>query len=103
MRVIERFKQAQKRSGLSRATICRRVRAGQFPQPVSLGGGLLGFYSDEITQWLEDRPRIVPRHGASKDEAQPEPEEVDQWIADRPRAVPRHGESRDEGRPKAVP
>ena len=67
-RSISRFKAVQKRSGLSRATICRRIRAGTFPQPVDLGGGLLGFYDDEIDDHLESLPRVTPRHGASKDE-----------------------------------
>ena len=67
-RSISRFKVIEKRVGLSRATICRRVRAGTFPAPVDLGGGLLGFFDDEIDRHLEDLPRVTPRHGASKDE-----------------------------------
>lgn len=67
-RSISRFRAVQKRVGLSRATICRRVRRGAFPQPVSLGGGLLGFYDDEIAGWLENRPRVTPSHGRSRAE-----------------------------------
>ena len=67
-RSISRFKAVIDRTGLSRATICRRVRAGTFPAPVNLGGGLLGFFDDEIDEVLENLPRVVPRHGASKDE-----------------------------------
>ena len=67
-RSISRFKDVIKRTGLSRATICRRIRAGTFPQPVDCGGGLLGFFDDEIDVHLENLPRVTPRHGASKDE-----------------------------------
>ena len=67
-RSISRFKAVQERVGLSRATICRRIRRGTFPQPVDLGGGLLGFFDDEIDEVLENLPRVTPRHGASKDE-----------------------------------
>ncbi len=67
-RSISRFKTVIVRVGQSRATICRKIRAGTFPQPVNLGGGLLGFFDDEIDDYLEDLPRVTPRHGASKDE-----------------------------------
>ena len=67
-RSISRFKAVQQRTGLSRATICRRIRLGTFPKPVDLGGGLLGFFDDEITAHLENLPRVTPRHGASKNE-----------------------------------
>ena len=68
-RSISRPKAVVKRVGLSLSTIFRRVRLGTFPQPVDLGGGLLGFFDDEIDQHLEDLPRVTPRHGASKDES----------------------------------
>ena len=67
-RSISRFKAVMQRVGLSRATICRRVRLGTFPQPVDCGGGLLGWYDDEIDEHVDNLPRVTPRHGASKDE-----------------------------------
>ena len=67
-RSILRFKAVIRRTGLSRATICRRIRAGKFPQPVDLGGGLLGFYDDEIDDLVDNLPRVTPNHGVSKDE-----------------------------------
>ena len=72
-RSISRFKAVIKRTGLSRSTICRRVRCGKFPQPVDLGGGLLGFYDDEIDDVVDNLPRVTPRHGASKDEPVSDP------------------------------
>ena len=68
-RSILRFPEVQKKTGTSRSTICRRVRAGTFPQPVALGNGLLGFYDDEIAEWVEARPRVTPSHGRSSAEA----------------------------------
>ena len=64
-----RMKQVETKTGLSRATICRRVRAGNFPQPVDLGNGLLGFFENEVDEWLEERPRVTPSHGRAKAEA----------------------------------
>ncbi len=57
------------RTGLSRTTIWRRVRAGTFPAPTELGENSVGWPASEITVWLETRPRRT--YGA---EAAPEPE-----------------------------
>lgn len=45
------------RTGLSRVTIWRRVRAGSFPAPIQLGENSIGWPESEITTWLESRPR----------------------------------------------
>ena len=45
------------RTGLSRATIWRRVRAGTFPAPIQLGENSIGWPASEITAWLDSRPR----------------------------------------------
>lgn len=57
------------RTGLSRVTIWRRVRAGTFPAPSELGANSIGWPESEISAWLESRPRRT--YGA---EAAPEPE-----------------------------
>lgn len=44
------------RTGLSRTTIWRRVRAGTFPAPVQLGENSIGWPESEITAWLAERP-----------------------------------------------
>ena len=41
------------RTGLSRVTIWRRVRAGTFPPPVELGTNSIGWPEAEITAWLD--------------------------------------------------
>ena len=44
------------RTGLSRTTIWRRVRAGTFPAPVELGVNSIGWPASAITDWLGNRP-----------------------------------------------
>ena len=51
------------RTGLSRSTIWRRVKAGDFPPPVELGVQAVGWPESEIVAWLESRKRRT--YGAS--------------------------------------
>ena len=46
------------RTGLSRTTIYRRVRAGTFPAPRNLGNGLIGWTDSVIDAWQRDLPRV---------------------------------------------
>jgi len=39
-------------TSLSRATIYRRVAAGTFPKPISLGGRRVAFARTDIEQWV---------------------------------------------------
>ncbi|WIY27637.1 AlpA family phage regulatory protein [Parasedimentitalea psychrophila] len=43
--------------GLSRTTIWRREREGDFPQRIHLGGRRVGWHADEVIAWLEARPK----------------------------------------------
>jgi prophage regulatory protein len=43
-------------TGLSRTTIWRRERVGQFPPRRALGGGLTGWLASEVAAWIESRP-----------------------------------------------
>lgn len=45
------------RTGLSRTTIWRKVRAGDFPSPIELGANSVGWPAAEIAAWLESRKR----------------------------------------------
>jgi prophage regulatory protein len=45
------------RTGQSRVTIWRSVRAGTFPPPLQLGPNSVGWYEDEVDAWLATRPR----------------------------------------------
>jgi prophage regulatory protein len=46
-----------RRTGLSRTTIWRKIRAGDFPAPRQLGSNSIGWPESEITEWLEGCPR----------------------------------------------
>ncbi len=58
------------RTGLSRTTIWRRVRAGTFPAPHELGVNSVGWPASEITAWLASRPRRT--YGAEVEAPAPE-------------------------------
>ena len=45
------------RTGLSRTSLWRRLRAGDFPRPIQLGPNSVGWRDSEIEAWLESRPR----------------------------------------------
>ena len=45
------------RTGLSRTTIWRRVKAGNFPAPLVLGENSIGWTAQSIEDWLKSRPR----------------------------------------------
>ena len=67
---ILRFKRVSERTGLSRATVYRRIRAGTFPVPLDLDNGQLGWLEEEVDAWIAARPRHIPRaHGRSKADA----------------------------------
>ena len=42
-------------TGLSGSTIWRLRRAGEFPNPVPISKGRVGFIRDEIDTWLRER------------------------------------------------
>ena len=42
----------------SRVQIWRDVRAGRFPAPIQLGPNAIGWFEDEIDDWLASRPRV---------------------------------------------
>ena len=57
MVTLMRYPEVTAATGLSRKTIERRLNAGSFPQPVRLGARSVAFRSDEVAQWIDDRPR----------------------------------------------
>jgi prophage regulatory protein len=44
-------------TGLSRVSIWRKVRAGQFPAPLELSANTIGWPEAEVAQWQASRPR----------------------------------------------
>lgn len=57
------------RTGLSRTTIWRKVRAGEFPPPTELGENSIGWPESLITTWINSRPQRTYSAGTT-----PEPE-----------------------------
>ena len=59
-RRIQRPKVVEGRTGYSRIQIWRKSRdpLDDFPAPIQLGKNAIGFFEDEITAWLESRPRV---------------------------------------------
>ncbi len=50
---ILRVKDVQDATGLSRASIYRKVNKGNFPKPVSLGEQAIGWREHEVDAWIE--------------------------------------------------
>jgi prophage regulatory protein len=61
---ILRLKHVTTRTGLSRATIYRLMRAGTFPVSLRLGENSVGWLGDDIDAWLDQRIR-ASRAGAT--------------------------------------
>jgi prophage regulatory protein len=51
-----RFPQVRARTGLSRTTIHRLIKAGDFPAPKSLGVRAVGWQLGAVKRWCESRP-----------------------------------------------
>ena len=54
-----RFPDVIERTGLSRTTIWRRVKAGTFPAPVELGANSISWPELAIIEWVESRPVVA--------------------------------------------
>lgn len=46
-------------SGMSKSTLKRAIRSGEFPSPRRLTPGRVGFRSDEVDHWLNTRPSVI--------------------------------------------
>lgn len=53
-----RAQEVCERIGVSRTTLWRKVRDGNFPQPVRLGENSVGWFSHEIADWEQSLPRV---------------------------------------------
>lgn len=57
---ILRLKAVRALTGLSRSTIWRLCRRGEFPQPLKLTARLIGWRAAEVQRWLDSRERRCP-------------------------------------------
>jgi prophage regulatory protein len=46
-------------TNLSRVTIWRLENEGKFPQRIKISTKRIGWLEDEVTKWIEKRPRVV--------------------------------------------
>lgn len=61
---ILRIREVQKRTGLSRTTIWRQVRAGKFPAPLQLTEFSIGWRAEDIDEWQASRQPVTYGTGA---------------------------------------
>ena len=65
-----RRQEVEERCQLSRSTLYRMMREGEFPEPIKVGARAVRWPELEIEAWLSDRPRatgdLVERHQAMR-------------------------------------
>ena len=44
-------------TGLSRSTLYRKKRAGDFPESVQLGERVVAWWQSEVREWMASRPK----------------------------------------------
>ncbi|WJS97864.1 helix-turn-helix transcriptional regulator [Novosphingobium humi] len=47
-----------RRTGMSRATVYRRIGAGEFPRQRQISPNVVGWLDHEITEWIISRPPV---------------------------------------------
>ena len=57
---LMRLPEVLKLTGLSRSTLYRKIKAGQFPAPVSLGPRSVAWRESEVLDWIANRPVKIP-------------------------------------------
>jgi predicted DNA-binding transcriptional regulator AlpA len=66
-RRVLRFKDLKERGIVgSRMSLHRARQNPDFPMPILIGGGI-GWFEDEIDQWLENRPRCISLNKPNKE------------------------------------
>ena len=63
--MVLRIRQVADRLGVARTTVYSWVRKGEFPKPIQLGGGSVGWLTSDVQRFLEQRVRAsrVPAQG----------------------------------------
>jgi len=51
----------EKKTGLSRSTIYKRIDEGTFPKPIPLGGRLVAWLETDIQDWIKQRMKEAGR------------------------------------------
>src|SRR5262245_62676016 len=75
---VLRIREVAARTGVSRTTIWRLIKAGRFPQPFPLSSpSAVGWLEREVDEWIADRAARRPRS----------PEAAEAWRAEREAAA----------------
>lgn len=61
---IMRQDEVEQATGLSRTTIWRMERRGDFPPRRKLSGNAVGWLASEVEDWIESRPRARAEAGS---------------------------------------
>ena len=56
--VVLRLRQVIQATGLARSSIYTLMQSGEFPKSIRLSARSVGWRSDEVAQWIEDRTEI---------------------------------------------
>lgn len=54
MYMILRLPQVQKKTGLAKSTIYKKISAREFPKPIPLGAKAVGWIEEDINKWIEE-------------------------------------------------
>jgi prophage regulatory protein len=55
---VQRAREVQRLTGLSRSTLWRLEKDGDFPKRLKLGPGAVGWLESEVLEWLSTRKRM---------------------------------------------
>ncbi len=50
--------ETMERTDLSRSTLWRMEKKGKFPQRVTVSENRVGWHEEEVSEWIETRPRV---------------------------------------------
>jgi prophage regulatory protein len=59
--MILRLRDVLKRTGLSRATLYKKIANGEFPRQISLGARAIGWLKGEVESWINERVQLRPQ------------------------------------------
>ena len=71
--MILRLRAVEGRTGISRATIYRLIKAGMFPKQVQVSPGAVGWHAEEIDAWVASRPAVGTHTGTQSANPAPQP------------------------------
>lgn len=66
-RTILRKEEVLRRTGLKTTRLYELIKMGEFPAQVSIGARAVGWYEDEVQNWIDLRPATDARRGQSGD------------------------------------